>query len=267
MSANWYYVEKNDRKGPVDEEKIIDLIHEGVLKDESYVWRKGFSNWLKIIDTEELGKYLASEDPMDVPIPSTNPDYQQKIATTSSNFDWSNLDPEKKIFLIKIGRDRQGAEVEYGPYPMSLLRRLFTEKRINHKTLIFAPGMDNWTFLGEIPIYQKLFSEFPPVISEQDQRISIRKPFIAKMFFHNNSKVFEGVCRDISVGGLQILVSDYPANVGDIISLNVHPDNSNYSFVASGKIVRILDGNQGFSIRFHNLSEEAQQAINSYIEA
>lgn len=263
MSTNWYYVEKNDRKGPVDEDKVVSLIKEQVLSEESYVWKKGFSNWLKIKDVDELLVHFKKSETefSDIPLPHSLPPVLEKKA----GFDWENIDHEQKLFLIKIGLDRQGSEVEYGPYSLNLLKRLFAEKRVNHKTLIFAPGMENWSFLGEIPVYQEIFSEFPPVISDQERRISIRKPFVAKMFFHNNTKVFEGVCRDISVGGLQILVSDYPANVGDMISLNVHPDNSSYSFVASGKIVRLLDGNQGFSIRFSNLSEEAQAAIKSYI--
>jgi len=263
MSANWYYVEKNDRKGPIDEEKVIDLIKDNILSEESYVWKKGFSNWLKIKDVAELYAYIieVKENKINIPLPEAS----EEAPTLHKSFDWTTLDHDKKIFLLKIGIDRHGADVEYGPYSMTIVKRLFNEKRINHKTLIFAVGMENWTFLGEIPIYQELFSEFPPVISEQDRRINIRKPFVAKMFFHNNSSVFEGICRDISIGGLQILVSDYPISVGDVISLNVHPDNSNYCFVASGKIVRILDGNQGFSIRFNGLSEEAQKAIHSYL--
>ena len=258
MSTAWYYVEKNDRKGPVEEEKIATLIGDKTLTEESYVWKKGFSNWLKIKDVDELKQYLMPSSPSldEIPLPDISHE---------ASFDWQNIDRQKKMFLIKIGADRQGAEVEYGPYSIELLVRLFKEKRINHKTFIFAPGMENWTYLGEIPVYQQVFEELPPVISEQERRIDIRKPFVAKLFFHNNAEVFEGVCRDISVGGLQLLVSGYPAQVGDIISLNVHPDNSNYSFVASGKIVRVLEGDQGFSIRFTNLSDEAMKAISSYI--
>lgn len=47
--------------------------------------------------------------------------------------------------------------------------------------------------------------------------------------------------------------------------MNVHPDNSDYHFVARGKVVRILDGDQGFSLRFSGLNDEAKNAINDYI--
>ena len=47
--------------------------------------------------------------------------------------------------------------------------------------------------------------------------------------------------------------------------MNVHPENSDFCFTAQGEIVRILDGNQGFSLRFRNLSQEAQSSIDKYI--
>ena len=89
--------------------------------------------------------------------------------------------------------------------------------------------------------------------------------YLFRLFFHDNSQVYEGICRDISVGGLQILVSDFPCNVGDKVSMNVHPDNTDYHFTASGKVVRKLDGDAGFSLRFEDLSNEASQAISTYI--
>ena len=66
--------------------------------------------------------------------------------------------------------------------------------------------------------------------------------------------------------GMQVLVSDFPAKQGDRITLNVHPENSQSGFVASGKITRLLNGGQGFSLRFIGLSPEAQKAITSYIQ-
>ena len=35
---------------------------------------------------------------------------------------------------------------------------------------------------------------------------------------------------------------------------------------AGGKIVRILDGDQGFSLRFIDLSDEAKDSIEAYLE-
>ena len=189
-----------------------------------------------------------------------------EVETEESDFDFSSIDQDEKRITIKIGLDRGGNEAEYGPFSLNQLKQAFEEKRINAKTLVFTSGMKDWRFLAEIPIYQELFNESPPIIEETEKRASTRKPFVARMFFHDQNDVFEGVCRDISVGGLQILVSGFPGNVGDFVNLNVHPDNSDYCFVASGKIVRLLDGGQGFSLRFTDISDEARKSISEYIE-
>ena len=139
------------------------------------------------------------------------------------------------------------------------------KKRINGKTLIFAIGMDNWKFLAETPLFKKMSGESTPKIEESERRIGGRRPFVARILFHNNATIFEGVCNDVSVGGMQVLIADFPGKVGDKISLNVHPDNSAYHFAAKGKIVRFLEDRQGFSLRFFKLEQEAKKSIKSYI--
>ncbi len=51
-----------------------------------------------------------------------------------------------------------------------ILKKLYEQNRINAKTYVFAPGMDNWTFLGDIPIYNRYFSEVPPVIEDDERK-------------------------------------------------------------------------------------------------
>lgn len=252
--VSWYYVDGSQKVGPVSFEDILELIDTGELTGESYVWRKSFNDWKMIKDVDELQVQKSN---------SLNDDIPEKIDAIS--FNWEEVSDDQKVYSIKIGLDRGESEQEYGPYSGNLLRKLISEKRINEKTLIFAPGMENWIFLGETPLYEKLSGNIPPIISEKEKRMQIRKPFVARMFFHDNESVFEGICRDISIGGLQILTSAYDGNIGEPISLNVHPDNSDYSFTARGKIVRVLPGGQGFSIRFEDLSQEALDAISSYI--
>jgi c-di-GMP-binding flagellar brake protein YcgR len=120
--------------------------------------------------------------------------------------------------------------------------------------------------MGDLPEYHQVFNEMPPVIQDEDRRSSTRKPFIARLFIQNNKKLYEGICRDISIGGMQILVDDFKGNNGDKITINVHPENSDYHFTASGVVVRILEGNSGFSFRFQGLSDEAKRAIEKYVQ-
>lgn len=276
MSEAWYYVLGSERVGPIDRSELETLFGDGTIGMESYVWKKGFDNWKVLKTVEELESlYATSSDEVpsfdsleDIPVVSEEEEMPEEIQEDDTeDFDLYSIGEEEKVFSIKIGLDRGSEEAEYGPFSLVQLRRAYSEKRINGKTYIFTPGMENWILLGDFELFETISGEAPPSISPEDRREAQRKPFIARMFFHDNREVFEGICRDISVGGLQVLVADFPARVGEEVSMNVHPDNSEYCFTASGVIVRKLEGNSGFSLRFDNLSEDAMQAISSYINA
>ena len=192
--------------------------------------------------------------------------YLSKGEKKTHPFNWSRVDRKEKIFFIMTGKDRGSRkEILYGPYSMDVLVKLYQEKRINGRSYIWASGMKNWSILADISIFEECFGEGPPEIEEIERRSAQRRPFVARMFFHNNDLLYEGVCRDISLGGMQILVSGYPARIGEKISFNAHPNNSEYHFVANGEIVRVLK-DQGFSLRFIKLSDEAKSAVIKYID-
>ena len=243
MSEIWYYVQNDQSVGPVTEEKMQSLFRDGTLTASSYVWRKEFKDWQKASDVEFFQSVLSGKDKKDF---------------------W-DVGEKNQVITIKVGYDRGEEEREYGPYSLEQMRRAFQEKRINEKTFIFVPGMENWTFLAETPLFAKISNEMPPKINEGERRISKRRPFVARLLFHNESTVFEGVCRDISAEGLQILVTGFNADIGDIIKLNIHPDNSELCFSTSAKIVRILEGRQGLAVKFENLDKKAQTLIQKYV--
>ena len=92
-----------------------------------------------------------------------------------------------------------------------------------------------------------------------------RAPLVARLFFHNNTEFFEGVCRDISIGGMQVIVSGFNCQVGDALKVNVHPHNSSLQFVADATVVRVLSDCEGISVRFSKMSPENLQKITQYI--
>ena len=256
MSVDWYFVEGEKRVGPVKEEDLVKKIKDGTLGQDNFVWKKGFDNWKKLKDVNELSDIGDESSEIPTIVKSSN----------KRDINWDLIKENEKVFLIKIGIDRGEEEVEYGPYSLNILKKAALEGRINGKTLLFVSGMNSWEFISDLPIYDYIFDDKREDLSGDDRRKNKRKPFVARMFYHNDSIVYEGICRDISVGGLQVLVDGFPGEIGDDISLNVHPENTDFSFVAGGKIVRILDGDQGFSLRFIGLSDEAKDSIEAYLE-
>ncbi|MES2527556.1 MAG: GYF domain-containing protein [Bdellovibrionota bacterium] len=275
MADSWYYVQKGNRHGPVALEVIQQMVANSDLNSADYVWKKGFENWKKIKEVPELEEGQAA--PQSSPAPAAPAAFKAPEPTKvndslgpklefNKEASLKNVNPEERNMFIRIGNDRGLPPSDYGPFSLTQLKQLFKENRVNGKTLMFIPGMKEWKLLGDLPEYQEVFEETPPVIQDADRRSAVRKPFIARLFVQNNKKVFEGICRDISIGGMQILTDDFRGQSGDKISINVHPENTDYHFTASGVVVRILDGNSGFSFRFQGLSDEAKKSVERYLQ-
>lgn len=256
MADNWYYVQKGNRHGPVVIEVIEKMIANQELRSEDYVWKRGFENWKKIKDVPELQP--KPEEKLSVP--------EIPVPPVRKSLNLKDFDPDENVIWIRVGADRGVPPTEYGPYSVNLLKRLFNERRINGKTEVFIKGTEEYFYLADLPEYQEIFHEVPPVIQESERRTTVRKPFIARLFVQNNKQLYEGVCRDISIGGMQVLMDKFEGKAGDKITINVHPENSEYHFTASGVVVRVLEGNAGFSFRFQGLSDEARRAIEKYIQ-
>lgn len=271
MADSWYYVQKGNRHGPVALEVIQQMISNTDLSPSDYVWKKGFENWKKIKEVEELEE-KSSPTPTPAPAPFKAPESPKPVEVALGpkiqykEISLKNLSPEERSIYVRIGNDRGLPPSDYGPFNLTQLQQLFKEMRINGKTLVFITGMKEWKVLGDLPEYQEIFEEAPPVIQESDRRAAVRKPFVARLFVQNNKKVFEGICRDISIGGMQILTENFKGQSGDKISINVHPENSDYHFTASGIVVRILEGNSGFSFRFQGLTDEAKKSVEKYLQ-
>lgn len=253
MSDKWYYVENGERRGPMDLTDLQSLVKNKTLSEDDFIWTKGMENWQKVKDVSEFRDAFHAPSSQDGPSLSEEELVLQKLSNN-----------ENSIF-IKIGADRGGANIEYGPYSLEIIKKLFKENRINGKTFVFLQGMKDWKMLADFDDYSEIFKGVPPVIAEEERRASKRKPFVARMLFESEQQVYVGICRDVSVGGMQVLVDHFPTSIGHKISINVHPENTEHHFVASGEVVRHLDGGHGFSFRFLELKSEAKEAIEKYL--
>lgn len=246
MNESWYYVQNGERLGPVAQEEIKSKLASSTLGPNDYVWSKGMENWTKIKDIAELAGSNGS--------------------IGANELDFRNIPRHKKNLYIKVGMDRgMTNELEYGPFSLDGLKKLFQEKRINERTFFFQAGGLDWLPLGSVDGFAEIFGVAKVEAVQSERRSSPRRPFVARMLIQNRDSVYEGICRDISIGGMQVLVDSFPCDIGEHININVHPENTDYHFVASGVVVRLLEGQQGFSFRFQALAPKAKEAIENYL--
>ena len=147
--VNWYYVLGSDRVGPVSEDALTVLFSQGKISSETYVWKKGFANWVRMKDLEELHHiHKVGIAPVVEVVEEANSPEVQFI------FDWAKIKDSEELFFIKIGSDRR-AEVDekiYGPYSTTELKEALEDKRINNQSLVYSAGMKGWIEVGETPL-------------------------------------------------------------------------------------------------------------------
>lgn len=287
MSTSWYYVEENERVGPVPEEDFVVLIKKQKIILDTYVWKKGFDNWTLLKDVEDYRDLanLQVQDSLEDASPIMHEEEQlssgdEVIGIKDENlsfedlgaiedqiqpeviddFNWDAVDFKERVFTIRIGKDRGAQPVEYGPFSIEMIKNLVDQKRANDLTEIYTDGMSGYKELGEIEIFKSGKTD----VSER--RKHSRAPLVARLFFHDSETFFEGVCRDISIGGMQILVANFNGKAGDIVKLNVHPVDESLQFTAEAKVVRKLTECNGVSVRFVKMTPDNLEKINKYIE-
>jgi hypothetical protein len=242
MSANWYYYHDNNRVGPVGEKMLSELLNNGTLNTDTYVWTKGFTEWKRAKDVEILSNDLA-----DVKLQNND----------QNELSWKNINSNDVIWYINIGLDRGVPSMIYGPYQFSDLQEFFKLQRINLLTMVWCPGQYKWSFVGEIPNYQKLFhtkDDFKtPQIEEKDLI-----PTIVKIHFQDSQKIFEGLARDITSSSLQLLIANFPPLLGHEINLELRMSASNSPISVTGLVSRMLPGGQGVFMKLKNVHDDVR---------
>jgi hypothetical protein len=166
-----------------------------------------------------------------------------------------------------------------GPYATSELKRLISSGQILEQAHVWRDGFENWTYVKDVKeLYSQVAASVgvPPVPTipskkleelKPEKRQMPRKPLVAQVYMTNQSDLSTGICRDISIGGMQLLTDQIPGEVGSQLRINVIPpkDSGMKAFVAEGVIVRVLEDSRGFAFRFTKIDEESKKAIESYI--
>lgn len=82
-SAQWYYALGSEQHGPVGEDQMLAMMHEGRLWPETMVWTSGMEDWIPLGQTSLAARMQAPDDPDGPPHPP--PDYGGAMLYWSDN--------------------------------------------------------------------------------------------------------------------------------------------------------------------------------------
>ncbi|MBI3541828.1 MAG: DUF4339 domain-containing protein [Deltaproteobacteria bacterium] len=255
---NYYLYFNGSQYGPFSRNELVHVLKSHKLGRSAYVWMPGWPNWKRLSEVAEFASFLAPA----APLPELE-EIEETRASGARTFPRGGGLP-KGSRSEKTGRTGKTGKVER-------VEKTRTSNKLEKHERTRAPeGADRQSIERtklsiEATIGATLREEAGTDAS--DKRRAPRRPLVARLFLHNDKEVIIAVCRDISVGGMQVLTDRIPGEVGTHIKLNVSPGDPSKvkGFVAEGEIVRILEDGRGFSFRFRKITEEARKAIEKYI--
>ncbi len=275
----WYLAQGDHWVGPLAASDVYGRVVAGEISLAHFAWKPGQAEWKRICDIKSFQSAVPA-----LPAKGMQSEVKQaaKPAVKSGKSAAQRAKPpampeddsgESKWFLYYD-------ESLYGPFTREEVSRFLKVGKIFGGTFAWCEGMETWHKISDIGELSGALEEskkikLPPSLKKSERRSSPRRPLIAKIFLSNDESVITAVCRDISVGGMQLLTDRIPGPVGTKVKLNVSPSGSSSNFtykhlepfVAEGVIVRILEDGRGFSFRFEKVSEGAKRAIESYIQS
>jgi hypothetical protein len=250
-ALKWYTVVNSKPVGPLSAKEIVQRIQAHELNFASHVWKEGFTGWTRIYDVIDFKPLLPTE-------PSASFIAEIQKSTQASP---PPLAPKQKQELRTwyIYLD----EANYGPVSDPEVLSMIQSGRITPSTYMWQKGFKDWQMAKDIEVWAAAVGG--KKAASADKRATPRKPFETKILLTDGKEVGWALCRDISVGGMQVLMDHAPGPAGTELKLNVNPQGNMPGFACEGTIVRILEDGRGFSFRFSALTEEALAAIEKYI--
>jgi len=255
-APKWYSVVNARPVGPLSAKEIVQRIQAHELNFASHVWKEGFTKWTRIYDVIDFKPLMPAE-------PSLALIAEIQKSTQASP---PPLAPQQKEALRTwyIYLDEQN----YGPISDPEVVGLIQSGRITPSTFLWQKGFKDWLPAKDVPAWASAVSAKPApaaAAAARDKRSAPRKPFETKILLTDGKEVGWAICRDISVGGMQVLMDSSPGPAGTVLKLNVNAQGSVPGFACEGTVVRILEDGRGFSFRFSALTADAKAAIEKYI--
>ncbi len=249
--SEWFLALGKKSLGPFSASELYEMIQKQEVTMAHFACKKGMKDWKRICEMRPFSELSPQAPETEVPPAKQSPEI-------------------RKAAVKKVQRDNWYLyvdQVQKGPFSTEEVQRLVDLERVVGDAQIWQDGMKGWAAISEIEPFKKSVKKAPAQEKNKNQRTASRRPLVARIFVSNEETMVIGICRDISVGGMQVLTDRIPGNVGARIRLNVSPSDAKElsPFVAEGEIVRVLEDGLGFSFRFDELDSNARKSIQAFI--
>lgn len=277
----WYVAQGDRWVGPMAAADVYQKVVSGEISWAHLVWKPGQAGWTRICDTSTFQGLVPQLPGQSAPKPSVKraPSAEARKAATRAPLppppESAPEEPKEWYLYVNQG--------QYGPFSEAEMRSMLSASKIHPGNYVWKDGMANWQKVEKIAVFQSpaaspargalALKAVPAAPARDERRGTPRKPIVAKIILAHEDSVIVGLCRDISIGGMQVLTDRIPGKPGSRLKLNISPSSGDKKnsplkpFVAEGTMVRVLEDGRGFSFRFERISEKDRKAIQEFIDA
>jgi len=275
-----WYVALGDRwAGPLSASDVYSRVERQELNMAHFVWTPGQANWQRICDTKAFQVVVPGLPGKDVKSQveqASKPVIRPAAKRGQKVVELPPIAPEEREWFLYYN------ESQFGPFTKTEVQKFLESGRIHDQVHAWKDGLAGWETISSLKDFASANvslpkAKTPPMAPGKaaakatENRSAPRTAMVAKIMIASADAVLVGICRDVSIGGMQVLTEHVPGQVGEKLKLNVSPtsktDRAFSAFTAQGTIVRVLEDGRGFSFRFDQLSATAKRSIESYIEA
>ncbi|HRK02617.1 MAG TPA: DUF4339 domain-containing protein, partial [Oligoflexia bacterium] len=226
----------NKAMGPLSAQEVYERIQRGEVGLLHYYWRKGLSDWKRLAEEKEFAVLVPKK-----PASSSIKTLRSRIGDITKDVELTQTRVNRPYYLYTNN-------TQYGPFSEDELLRVLKTQKVSRNAYAWTAGWPNWKRLSSIPEFAEFVASTPapkptskassksksktksslkkvPASNDQtmgvrmgtvagedlsDKRGGPRRPLVARLFLHNNQDVIIAVCRDISIGGMQVLTDRVP---------------------------------------------------------
>ncbi len=264
-AAIWFVALDHEKWiGPMSASEIVARIQKGELTWAHYGWCKGQARWERVCDIPAFRAAVPAQPNKIIEVEV------QKSAQKASRKTSAPPPPSRKAQSWYLYYN----DSQFGPFTEQDIHRFLRIGKIHGDVHVWKDGMSTWEKLKRVDHFKESVAESKSarIARKTERRRAPRVPVVARSLMSAAGKVFSAVCRDVSIGGMQVLTRDLPGPVGARLKLNISAPvtvagRKIESFVAEGEIVRLLEDGKGFSFRFEKLSDHSRRCIEAYIQS
>lgn len=261
MAHTWFYIDNNQRVGPIDEKSFFNLLQSHLISTDTFVWRKGLENWTQIFNLSELMEVIQKLDQVhqDLNFEATPVKTETTLSPTRIEASWFNLSLEEKIFFIK----QKEESTIFGPYSLSNIDRLLKERRLNDSSWIYTHQMPAWIKIGAIPQYHDLFGKDPKI--PPNAPLHHLNTICIDFQIDNEFQTYQGLAQDLSLGGVQIISRNLNIPLKTTLKVILKPLYTSTMTQIPAEVIRNLDENSGIFVHFTDLEGESLSKLQDYL--